>query len=148
MKKSHIEEVRAFNRFYTRLIGLLDNNILNSDYTLPEVRILYEIYTSPGCTSKEVIEVMNIDKGYFSRILRRFWKKGFLKKKVSENDGRAILLYLTQKGKDEFLKLNSRQNDQVQQLLNKLSTSKREDLISHMKDIKIILSDIENEQCS
>lgn len=142
MRKKHIDEVRAFNRFYTRVIGLLDKHILDSKYSLPEVRIMYELYHNPGCTSKEIIDELNIDKGYFSRILLSFQKSGLIKKQVSKSDGRSQMLSLSKKGEAEFLKLNETQNEQVKNILEKLPVDKREELVTHMTEIKNILSDI------
>ena len=69
MKADHIANIRSFNRFYTRVLGLLDKYILNSQYTLSEVRILYELATHENLTASDLIETLHIDKGYLSRII-------------------------------------------------------------------------------
>src|SRR5262245_15474930 len=106
MLKKHIEGIRSFNRFYTDIIGLLDEHILNSKYSLPEARILYELYHHEPLTSSDIINNLQIDKGYLSRLLRQFEKKKLLDKKKSPQDGRAAYLRLTASGKKEFESLN------------------------------------------
>ena len=41
--KEAIASVRSFNRFFTRFVGALDNDFLESSMTLAEARILFEI---------------------------------------------------------------------------------------------------------
>ena len=81
MKADHIANIRAFNRFYTRVLGLLDKYILNSQYTLPEVRILYELATHENLTASDLIETLHIDKGYLSRIILDLRLKKLVKAK-------------------------------------------------------------------
>ena len=140
MKEDHITEIRAFNRFYTRIIGVLDKHILNSNYSLPEVRVLYELYHNKNITSTYIIALLNIDKGYLSRILHHFEKKKLISKKRSGDDGRSAHLSLTATGRKEFEMLNDASNKQVHKILNELAESDCERLIQHMKEIKAILS--------
>src|ERR1043166_10284669 len=99
MAAKHIASVRSFNRFYTDIIGLLDRFILDSNYSLPEVRILYELYHQPGQTAKSIIGSFRIDKGYLSRILLKFEKSKIISSKPASGDGRSIELELTAKGR-------------------------------------------------
>lgn len=99
MNDQYVHDIRAFNRFYTNVIGLLDQYILNSKYSLPEVRILYELYHTEGLTASEIITSLNIDKGYLSRLIRQFEKKKLVSKKSSAKDGRFSHLYLTAAGR-------------------------------------------------
>jgi len=79
MKSQFIKEIRAFNRFYTNIIGLLDKHILNSNYSLPEVRIMFELYHNAGLTASDITSLIDIDKGYLSRILKDFQKNKLIK---------------------------------------------------------------------
>ncbi|WP_431215832.1 hypothetical protein ACQ86N_14930 [Puia sp. P3] len=72
MQQKTISRIRAFNRYYTNIIGLLDRHILNSSYSLPEARILYELNHREGIQASGIIESLGIDKGYLSRILDEF----------------------------------------------------------------------------
>ena len=38
-----VAAVRSFNRFFTRQIGVLREGLLHSEYTLTEMRVLYEL---------------------------------------------------------------------------------------------------------
>ena len=75
MQQATITGIRAFNRYYTGILGLLDRHILNSDYSLPEARILYELGQREGVQASGIIESLGIDKGYLSRILDQFATK-------------------------------------------------------------------------
>jgi DNA-binding MarR family transcriptional regulator len=140
MREKHIAEVRAFNRFYTGIIGLLDRHILNSRYSLPEVRVLYELYHHENTTASEIISSLQMDKGYLSRILQQFAKKKLLAKKISAADGRAVHLVLTPTGKKEFENLNRESDKQIQEILEKLPPADCEKLIIHMAEIRSLLA--------
>src|ERR1700730_16837043 len=94
---SHIAAFRRFNRMYTRFIGVLDEEFLNSGYSLAEGRVLYELATGENPTAKEIAVALDIDPAYLSRILRRFEKNSLLKRMVSKKDARSAHLVLTQK---------------------------------------------------
>ena len=139
MAKHHIKDIRAFNRFYTDVAGLVDQHILNSRYSLPEVRVLYEMYYTGASTANEIISIIHIDKGYLSRILLKFEKEKLISKKRSAKDARAILLSLTVKGRDEFEKLDIAAHNQVKEILSQLPKEKHDELVFHMNEIKKIL---------
>lgn len=146
MDQKHIDDVRAFNRFYTDIIGLLDGYILDSRYTLPEARVLFELYHHEDITASDIISFLMIDKGYLSRILLQFEKKKLITKKRSAADGRAAHISLTAKGKKEFEVLNQASHDQVRELLEKLASKDRSSLLAHMSAItKILGGSIKNE---
>ena len=139
MKRTIIEEVRAFNRWYTGVIGLLDDVILESSFSLPEARILYELYHREGIQAGEITALLGIDKGYLSRILDQFGKKGLIARKRSTEDGRVQHIFLTAKGRAEFEVLNQASITQVEGLLAPLAAADREKLVQHMNEIKRII---------
>lgn len=139
MKASHIREIRSFNRFYTRIIGVLDGYILDSSYSLPEVRILFELYHNEGLTASDIIMLLGIDKGYLSRILQRFDEDKLISKVIARADKRSASLQLTAKGKKEFEKLNIASDLQVKQTFAKLTDSDCEDLVRKMREIQQII---------
>jgi DNA-binding MarR family transcriptional regulator len=99
MDPAYILEIRAFNRWYTFLIGLLDRYYLNSGYSLTEVRVLYEIHHAEGgITAHALTALLGLDKGYLSRMLRQFEKDKLLDKKRSGTDMRSFYLRLSKKG--------------------------------------------------
>jgi len=139
-----IQHVREFNRFYTGIIGLLDEHILQSSYSLPEARVLYELYHRQPCSATELIQAITMDKGYLSRVLKTFAKKGLLSTKKSKEDGRATVLSLSAKGEKEFELINRASADQLTDLLSSLTAANVKKLLSHMTEIKKLLT--RNEQ--
>lgn len=137
--KEAICKVRDFNRYYTNVQGFFEHHILESEYSLAAVRVLYEISNTAQCTSKILIQTLCIDSGYLSRILKRFHRSGLIGKKKSPDDGRSHLLYITKKGKQEIDMLISRQNEEIQNLLEPLSRTAQTDLVRHMAAIEDIL---------
>ncbi|MBX2915654.1 MAG: winged helix-turn-helix transcriptional regulator [Cyclobacteriaceae bacterium] len=140
MTTTAIAQVREFNRFYTRILGLLDKEILNSAFSLPEARVLYELHRMQPCSAKEIIQVLEIDKGYLSRILKNFLRKGLIQTQAVRTDTRVTEIRLSAKGKVEFEKLNRASANQIQQLLAPLTDSKIKSVISHMQAIRQLLN--------
>src|SRR5260370_37383036 len=97
--EQRIDAVRRFNRFYTRRIGVLQEGYLHSDFSLAEVRVLYELAHRERCTARELGQALDIDAGYLSRIVHGFVRRGLLDRTQSEHDGRARLLCLTGAGR-------------------------------------------------
>ena len=135
-----IDKIRSFNRFYTNVIGLLDQHFLNSPFSLTEGRVLYEICNTEDCTAKKIRESFVIDEGYLSRILDSFTKRGLIKKTRSRSDGRLRIILPTEKGKREFATLNDNSNKLISEMIDKLSGEEREDLLTRMEGIRKLLS--------
>lgn len=139
MTEKDIQRVREFNRFYTNLLGLLDRHILESDFSLPEARVLYELYHERPCSATRLLEKVNMDKGYLSRVLKQFEKRGLLVRKPDKTDGRAAVLSLTAKGEREFVKINEASAHQLHTLYSALSASDQRKIIGHMEEIQKLL---------
>ncbi|MDJ1467269.1 MarR family winged helix-turn-helix transcriptional regulator [Xanthocytophaga flava] len=140
-KQHIIDDIRAFNRYYTGLLGLLNNHLLDSDYSLAEARILYEIHSLQPVSASQIMSNIVIDKGYLSRVLKQFEKSGLISKQVSSEDARITLVSLTATGLTLFNKLNSASEEQIATLLNKLSSKEQQQLVGHMQAIRALLSD-------
>ena len=140
MDNKSIQEFRAFNRFYTAVIGLLDKHILNSNYTLSEVRIMYELYHGKHQTASDLIQALSIDKGYLSRVLQQFEKRNFIKRQRSAEDTRVVFLSLTEEGKKAFRTLDKASSDQVRSILQGISGKDLACLLASMTEIKRILT--------
>jgi len=134
-----IDKIRTFNRFYTNVIGLLDQHFLDSPFSLTEVRVLYEIRHIEECSAKKIKANIVIDEGYLSRIIDKFIRQGLVKKKPSPADGRVHLITLTEKGRREFSKLNDNSNRVITGMTEKLSESECADLIGMMERIHELL---------
>ncbi len=135
----HIAAIRRFNRFYTRQIGLLDEGLLNSPFSLTQCRTLYELARQEHTTAAELCKDLGLDAGYLSRILANFEKATLIAKEVSPTDGRQTLLRLTKKGRAAFEPLNTRSSDQVRAMLGKLPAAKQDELIRAMRAIESLL---------
>src|SRR4029078_11113773 len=96
--KEYINKIRSFNRFYTNIIGLLDQHFLDSPFSLTEGRVLYEISHTDNCSAKKIREKISIDEGYLSRILDTFRKRGLITKTPLTEDRRLHIIMLTEKG--------------------------------------------------
>lgn len=134
-----IDRIRSFNRFYTNIIGLLDQHFLDSPFSLTEGRVLFEICNTEDCSAKKIRESIVIDEGYLSRILDSFAKRGLIRKTPSTTDGRLRIIVPTEKGKREFSKLNDNSNKMISKMIEKLSKEEREDLLSKMEGIRALL---------
>ena len=140
MTQKQINEVRAFNRFYTVFIGVLNRSYLNTHYSLPESRVLFATYSKPGLTPSEIIGSLNIDKSYLSRILISLEKRKVITRKQSADDKRAVNLYLTAFGEKEFEKINDAANQLVRDLMSSLNEKDFDVVVKSMTQIREILS--------
>jgi DNA-binding MarR family transcriptional regulator/N-acetylglutamate synthase-like GNAT family acetyltransferase len=135
-----IDAVRAFNRFYTREIGLLQRGLLGSPHSLTEVRVLYELAHQKKLTATDLIDSLGIDPGYLSRMLRAFEKDRMVKRKRSKGDARRSLVRLTERGRAVFSTLDRRQSDQVAQMLERIPIDSQNDLVGSMSRIAELLA--------
>jgi DNA-binding MarR family transcriptional regulator/N-acetylglutamate synthase-like GNAT family acetyltransferase len=134
-----VADVRRFNRFYTRQIGLLQEAYLKSPFSLSEVRVLYELAHRERPTATELGRDLGLDAGYLSRILRGFQKRGMLKRTQSEDDGRQSHLALTPRGEAAFAPLNTRSHDEIGAMLGTLPETEQACLVQAMHTIEGIL---------
>jgi DNA-binding MarR family transcriptional regulator/GNAT superfamily N-acetyltransferase len=134
-----IEDVRRFNRFYTKQIGVLHEGLLQSPFSLTEGRVLYELAHREKPTAAELGKELGLDPGYLSRILRGFEKRGLVKKERSNTDGRQSLLKLAARGRKEFAKLSARSSDEVHKMLRDLSAGEQRRLLGAMQAIEELL---------
>lgn len=132
--------MRVFNRYYTNLIGLLDQGYLETPYTLTEARILFEISPRDKMDISEIIDALLIDKGYLSRVLKKFEESGLVTKSKTGKDARTSQISLTKRGRDEVGMLNALADKKLEGLLKGLSCTDMEQLAHHMNSIIKILN--------
>lgn len=137
--EQRVEVVRRFNRFYTQKIGVLHEGLLSSPFSLTEARILYELAYRELPTASALGKDLGLDPGYLSRILRSFEKKGLLKRKTSDTDGRQQLLSLTRKGEEAFAPLDVRSRTEIGALLETLPVGAQNRLVDSMQTIEELL---------
>jgi len=137
--RHQIESVREFNRFYTRLIGALNRDFLDSPFSLAEVRVLLELYYRKHTTASVIVQALGIDAGYLSRMLRGFDRRGLLAKSAGGSDGRQKPIGLSHTGRKAFEQLEARQRDALATILKPVPSHHRTQLIGSMQRIRRIL---------
>lgn len=130
-----IEKIREFNRFYTVFIGILNRNFLDTEYSVTETRILFELFSNTECTANSLVEELQIDKSYMSRILKAFEKQQFITKEVSSNDKRSYIVRLTSKGEAKTKELIEVTNRQIKDLVAPLQTKEIDKVVEAMETI-------------
>jgi DNA-binding MarR family transcriptional regulator/N-acetylglutamate synthase-like GNAT family acetyltransferase len=131
--------VRRFNRFYTGQIGVLRKSYLNSDFSLAEARVIYELGSRETATASEIVRDLGLDAGYLSRLLDSFAARGLVGRKPSAADKRQVQLKLSARGRKAFQQLDRSSDRQVAALLDRLTPPGRERLVESMKDIENLL---------
>lgn len=138
-------DIRKFNRFYLPHFHLLTQKYLNTEYSMAEARILYELYEREVISAKDIVYNLHVDKGYLSRILKKFESKSILKREMSSNDSRLTLISLTKEGKKLAERLIMDSNCQIRQCIIGLSDSDLDKLSYHLEQITEILGGIRSE---
>jgi DNA-binding MarR family transcriptional regulator/GNAT superfamily N-acetyltransferase len=141
------DEVRSFNRFYTREIGLLNRSLPATDLSLPEARVLYELAQAPGdgLTAAEVGRLLRMDKAHLSRIVARFIVRGLARSQVSPNHRKHRLISLTDAGRKVFAGAEAAARAQVNTLLEPVDATDRNRLAEAMRLIRAALRDRDTE---
>ncbi|MER8504749.1 MULTISPECIES: bifunctional helix-turn-helix transcriptional regulator/GNAT family N-acetyltransferase [unclassified Mesorhizobium] len=137
--KERIDAVRAFNRFYTRQIGLLEEGLLKSDFSLTEARVLYELAHRDGLTATELARDLGLDAGYLSRLLKKFEERDLVERATIEADARRSSIALTKAGRQAFAPLNQGSHEQVAALLERLSAAEQDRLVRAMQTVQRLL---------
>jgi DNA-binding MarR family transcriptional regulator/GNAT superfamily N-acetyltransferase len=134
--------VRAFNRFYTRRIGVLQEGLLHSPFSLAEARVLYELAQRAGPTASELGQALGLDAGYLSRILAGFESRGLVGRRPSPSDGRRSLLRLTARGRRAFAALDRRSQDETAALLAPLAADEQSRLVGALQTVERLLGGV------
>ena len=135
-----IAAVRAFNRFYTRKLGVLDQQLLKSPFSLSEARVMYELAHTGDLAAKEIGLELGLDPGYLSRIIQKFDEDGLVTRKPLPSDRRQYQLSLTAKGRASFARLERTSQEHVGTMLGPLSGEDRTRLIGAMDTIERLLA--------
>ncbi len=134
-----IAAVRAFTRFYTRKLGVLDQHLLRSPFSLSEARVLYELAHRDDPSAKEIGIELGLDPGYLSRIIQNFDESGLITRKALPSDRRQYRLGLTAKGRQAFAKLDRSSHDEVASMLAALPKSDRARVVQAMAALERLL---------
>ncbi|MGK5053841.1 bifunctional helix-turn-helix transcriptional regulator/GNAT family N-acetyltransferase [Janthinobacterium sp. RB2P8] len=135
------EIVRRFNRFYTRQIGVLHEHLLDSAFSLTEVRILYELAHREQLTSADLCRELGLNAGYLSRVISGFEKQGLIAKTRSPTDARAAQLQLTEQGQRTLAPLVDASRREVAAMLGRLPPTAQQELVAAMGQIQGLLGE-------
>ncbi|MBO0828936.1 MAG: winged helix-turn-helix transcriptional regulator, partial [Streptosporangiales bacterium] len=133
---SHVASVRAFNRFYTNVIGVLEEGLSRTSYSLTEARVLYELAQQDRLDVVDLRRRLVIDPGYLTRILGRLADQGLLARERSAADGRRQVVELTPEGRAEQRVLADRADDDVRAMLGDLASAEHADLVAAMRAVR------------
>lgn len=136
-----IDTIRQFNRFYTRKIGVLEQHLLESPFTLTEARVLFELAHRDGALAKEIGAELGLDAGYLSRIVQAFTEQGLITRKPVPADRRQFELALTAKGKQTFSRLERASQQEVGKMIARLPGDGAQRLVEAMTTIERLLDD-------
>ncbi|WP_257166000.1 helix-turn-helix domain-containing GNAT family N-acetyltransferase [Bradyrhizobium sp. SRS-191] len=131
-----VAAVRAFNRFYTRKLGALDQHLLDSPFSLAEARVLYELAQHEAISAKEIGVSLGLDAGYLSRIVQSFDEKGLISRTPLPSDRRQQQLSLTAKGRQAYAKLDRSSQKEIAAMLAPLAPALRDRLVGAMATIE------------
>lgn len=138
---SPVARVREFNRFYTRVIGVLEAGILGTPYSLTEARVLFELSHRDEMGVSELRGLLGIDPGYLSRILRRFGADGLVVREAARDDARCQVVRLTAEGRAAYRRIDDGQVRATEHLLDPLDEDGRRQLVAAMDRIRRALGD-------
>lgn len=148
MLGDHVASFREFNRFHTRLVGALNEHLLASDYTLPQVRVLYEVANAPAKappSARDLGEALGMDTGYLSRIVTGLADDGLIEREPSEQNAKRLALTLSEKGRRVFDRLNVASANEAAAILEELSDQEQRELVGAMSKVRRLLGDGPNE---
>ncbi|GAA3751330.1 helix-turn-helix domain-containing GNAT family N-acetyltransferase [Plantactinospora mayteni] len=133
--------VRDFNRFYTRIIGALDEGLVRTPFSLTDARVVYELAQRPATEVPALRRELALDPGYLSRILSRFAADGLVERSQSPVDARRQVVTLTEAGRAAYAQLNERTQTEIEALLAGLSVPDRKRLVEAMRTIRGVLGE-------
>ncbi|MDS0134150.1 MULTISPECIES: bifunctional helix-turn-helix transcriptional regulator/GNAT family N-acetyltransferase [unclassified Amycolatopsis] len=136
-----VAAVRAFNRLYTSVIGVLDEGPADAEYSLPEARVLFELAHQDPLPVTDLRKRLDLDAGYASRLLARLESRGLVVRERSEEDARRQLVRPTAAGRDAFAVLNRRSTDQIGGLLRRFADEDQQRLLTAMRTIGDLVGD-------
>lgn len=136
-----VEAVRRFSRFYTRKIGVLQEGLLGSSFSLAEARVIWELGHRGRTTARDLARELGLDPGYLSRILRGFEKSGLIDRQTSDADARQSFLTLTRSGDAAFARLNDRSQTEIATMLGTLSPENQHRLVESLNVVETLLGD-------
>lgn len=141
----YILDVRKFNRFHTKLVGALDEGLLKSEFSLVQVRLMYELNHGDNLAASDLMEFLKLDRGYLSRLIAALEAKGMIEKTPDVKNGKRLVITLTDHGRLISQQLEQSSSNQVAQLLAPLTQTAQRQLVRSMEHIQKLLDPSEPE---
>ncbi|RUU31710.1 MarR family transcriptional regulator [Mesorhizobium sp. M6A.T.Ce.TU.016.01.1.1] len=163
VRNAMVTEIRHFNRFYTSLIGLLDETLMQSAYTLTEARVLFELghragvgaanpsgeagflaqafHLDLGPAASSIAGELRLDPAYVTRILRKFAAMGLTELRADPGDRRRRILSLSARGNSELATLQSAADRDLTRLTAGLADNEAAELSHILKRVMCLLGD-------
>ena len=136
-----VDAVRRFSRFYTNSIGLLNEGLLDTPYSLSEGRVIFELAQRDSTEVAELRRTLDVDAGYMSRILARFEDDGLVTREWAHDDARRQVISLTRKGRAAFKTLDKRSAAEIHELLERVPRANRDQLVDALRTVELLLGD-------
>ena len=136
---AQVASLRSFNRFYTRRIGVLDEHLYGTPFTLPQTRVLWELAHREGITATELARALDLDPGYLSRLLAALKARRLVRAQRSPADARQSLLFLSATGRKAYAAMNAQSEQQIHSLLSPLDELNRRRLLQATGTIESLL---------
>jgi len=138
---ARVAAVRRFSRFYSRRLGMLQDAFLQTEFSLAEARVLYELTQRERATATELSASLDLDAGYLSRILRGFAERGLVSKTPAPDDRRQSRLALTAKGRKAYAPLERRSHDDVATMLGAMADADQARVVAAMGTIERLIGE-------
>jgi DNA-binding MarR family transcriptional regulator/GNAT superfamily N-acetyltransferase len=139
MDQRLVAGVRRFNRAVTQRVGALDDRYLARDRPLGQARVLWEL-DDDGCDVRSLRARLDLDSGYLSRMLRSLEADGLVTVGPGGGDKRVRAARLTKRGIAERAVLDRRSDELAHCLLEPLTETQRERLVSAMHEVERLLT--------
>ena len=138
---TQIAQIRAFNRFHTRLVGALNEGMLASEFPLVQVRVLYDLAHAENLAAADLVARLGVDAGYMSRMIAALESRGLIEKTPDSDNAKRLVLSLSDEGRALFESLDRASAEEVRQLISPLSEDERRQLVGAMATIRRLLDD-------
>ncbi|RSN36748.1 MarR family transcriptional regulator [Amycolatopsis sp. WAC 04169] len=136
-----VATVRAFNRLYTGVIGVLDEGPADAEYSLSEARVIFELAQQDQTQVTDLRKRLDLDAGYASRLLVRLEGRGLLTRERSDEDARRQIVRLTENGRKAFAVLDERSVGRIGTLLGRFGDDEQRRLLGAMDTITSLVGE-------
>lgn len=120
---------QSLQQIYTKILGVLNKSYLGSEFGLPEVRVIQDVYLHPNRNAKDISRELNMDKGLLSRILKKLEAKEYIYREKATNDNRMEFVKLTKHGEEVYHTLNMAANQSVEEIFAGLDESRLQEIV-------------------